>query len=64
MFALWRDGKQVIVEAPLITYRKSLDIKHEHYEWLVSCEERKMYANYLEIIVSNLSMTQLRLSAN
>ena len=51
MFALWRDRKQIIIEAPHMIHRNSFKS-----EWDVMCEERKMYANYLEIIVSSLSV--------
>lgn len=54
MFALWRDGKHIIIEAPPMTYRKRLDINDPYYEWHAICEERKTYAYYLEIIVSKL----------
>ncbi|KJA24958.1 hypothetical protein HYPSUDRAFT_183326 [Hypholoma sublateritium FD-334 SS-4] len=55
MFALWRDGKQIIIEAPPMTYSsKSLDQTNCYHEWYATCEERQTYANYLEIIQSHL----------
>ncbi|KAF8970679.1 hypothetical protein BDZ97DRAFT_2055200 [Flammula alnicola] len=50
IYALWKDRKEIIIQAPESEDLLEVDPDDPHYLWKVMCKARKTYANYLEII--------------
>ncbi|KDR78258.1 hypothetical protein GALMADRAFT_245345 [Galerina marginata CBS 339.88] len=49
---LWRDRKEIVIQAPKFTPEAGVDVDDPYYDWYELQAISKRYANYLEIIES------------